>query len=40
VAYLACVWQFGVLTANDRLAIRRFLRTRGLALLAFANERT
>jgi len=40
LAYLACVWQSGVLTASDRLAIRRFLRTRGLALLSLANGRT
>jgi len=40
LAYLACVWQSGVLTASDRLAIRQFLRTRGLALLSLANGRT
>ena len=40
LAYLGCVWQSGVLTASDRLAIRQFLRTRGLALLSLANGRT
>lgn len=34
LAYLGGVWQIGVLTPGDRLAIRRFLRARGLALLA------
>ncbi len=40
LAYFACVWQSGVLTASDRLAIRQFLRTRGLSLLSLANGRT
>jgi O-antigen/teichoic acid export membrane protein len=40
LAYLGCVWQFGVLTASDRLNIRQFLRRRGLALLAIASGRT